>query len=414
MHVQIARALTLVIGVLLASQALAQDDSFSNRRDRDSISGRRDRDSFASLRDQIIRPEPPSNYYAQPGSDDHYFNVADEIQTPAPVEQNGPAGTCASCNASANAASGCNACDECSNFCAACQDCPRAGLVLFSGIDSWRGIGDRGTTANNVGNNNGGSSGFNYATRLGGFSEMTGIGLQAGGSFGVYDWDGRAANAGTLNTTQLQQQTFFTTGLFKKANEESSWSFGVVHDWMFNQNWGAYAVNPTLGQWRGQLAYATDAWNEFGAWGTLRDKGDTNLDANRNPVFTRSINQINAFWHHKYEFGGDSWVWFGLPQDSRLNGNLGGNLGDFLVGGSVIAPLTDYLALYGNMQYMHPSATPGAVADSESSWYVAFGLQYYIGGNARTSTVAGNCWLPLLPVANNGNFLVDSVRTLIQ
>ena len=131
------------------------------------------------------------------------------------------------------------------------------------------------------------------------------------------------------------------------------------------------------------------------------------------PDARRSINQANLFWHHKYDFGGDSWFWVGLPQDSRLNPFLGGNLGDFLVGGSVIAPLSDYLALYGNFQYMHPSASPGATADSESAWYIAFGLQYYVGGTARSSTIAGNCWLPLLPVANNGNFLVDTFRQFI-
>ena len=76
----------------------------------------------------------------------------------------------------------------------------------------------------------------------------------------------------------------------------------------------------------------------------------------------------------------------------------------------MIAPLSDVISLYANMQYMHPSSAPGNAAYGEAGWYVAFGLQYYIGGHARTDTVAGNCWLPYLPLANNGNFLVDSVR----
>src|SRR5262245_58125648 len=32
----------------------------------------------------------------------------------------------------------CESC--CEKFCAACEDCPTHGLVLFAGIDSWRGI----------------------------------------------------------------------------------------------------------------------------------------------------------------------------------------------------------------------------------------------------------------------------------
>jgi hypothetical protein len=200
--------------------------------------------------------------------------------------------------------------------------------------------------------------------------------------------------------------------LFKKANERSNWSYGVVYDFMQNQAWGAFAVNPIMTQWRGQIAYATSAVNEFGVWGTYRDRGDTKLDSLGNPVQVRAINQVNLFWHHKWAFGADSWFWGGFPNATRLNPIAGGSLGDFLVGGSVIAPLNDSISLYANMQYMHPSAAPGSIGSGEASWYVAFGLQYYIGGTARTPTVAGNCWLPYLPVANNGNFLVDAVRSL--
>src|SRR3954470_11703199 len=104
MLVRFTRALAMVIGVLWASQALAQEDSLSSRRDRDSISSRRDRDSFASLRDQIIRPEPPSSYYAQSAADDRYFNIADEVQVqPSPPNERPgdttalPTATCATC-----------------------------------------------------------------------------------------------------------------------------------------------------------------------------------------------------------------------------------------------------------------------------------------------------------------------------
>src|SRR5262249_27639485 len=152
---------------------------------------------------------------------------------------------------------------------------------------SFRGIGDRGTTANNVGNNNGGSSGINWGTRLGGFTELTGISGQIGGSYGFDDWNRRARNIRTPKTNDLQEQAFITAGLFKRANEHSNFSYGVVHDWMLNQLWGAYAINPTIGQWRAQIGYATSAWNEFGAWGTLRDMGDSNRDANGNTIYTR-------------------------------------------------------------------------------------------------------------------------------
>ena len=178
---------------------------------------------------------------------------------------------------------------------------------------------------------------------------------------------------------------------------------------MINQAFGSQAVNPTLGPMarsRSPLPPAPGTNSVPGARSAIKV---TRASRSTGGLFsTRSINQVDLFWHHKYDFGGDSWLWVGLPQDSRLNSNLGGNLGDFLVGGSVLAPLSDYVSLYGNLQYMHPSAAPGNVSQGEASWYVAFGLQFYLNGAAYSQTVAGNCWVPLMPVANNGNFLVDS------
>ncbi len=285
------------------------------------------------------------------------------------------------------------------------------GLQLFADLDSWHGVGDRGHYWGGPTSNDGGSFGFNYASRLGGISDATGIQFQIGGSYGVYDWNGRPLYWPTLDPYSAQQQTFVTLGFFKRVDEHSNWSYGFVHDWMFNQAFGAYAVNPTLGQWRGQLAFASSPWNEWGVWATLRDKGAANLDWTGTAVHTRAVNQANFFWHHKWRPGGaDSWLWIGVPDAARLSPYAGGSLGNLLLGGSIVAPISQSWSLYSNMQYMHPSAGVGPLAANESSWYLAFGLQFTFGGAARSATVAGKNWLPLMPVANNGNFLVDSAR----
>ena len=39
------------------------------------------------------------------------------------------------------------------------------------------------------------------------------------------------------------------------------------------------------------------------------------------------------------------------------------------------------------------------------------GISFYPSGNARTRTVAGQSWMPYLPVANNGSFMVDTNQT---
>ncbi len=54
-------------------------------------------------------------------------------------------------------------------------------------------------------------------------------------------------------------------------------SFGIVYDWMFNDNWGIFGTNPTLGQWRGQVEWAFNDQNSVGAGGCLRDQTATTV-----------------------------------------------------------------------------------------------------------------------------------------
>ena len=318
----------------------------------------------------------------------------------APASGPSCTGSCNSCG-SANCG-GCvscdNACGRCGSLCAVCDECPKRGLVLFTGIDSWRGFSD-GSFQNNTGT----STGLNYGTRLGRFSELTGIGFQAGGSLGVYDWSGRQSSRHDTNAAQTQG--FLTYGLFRKANENSNWSAGLVNDWMFNDNFSVYAQNPTLSQWRGQISYAMSARNELGVWATRRGRGDTRTDF-AGPVSYRAIDQMNLFWHHKFDQGADSWLWVGRPDPHRLSGP--GSLGDFIIGGNVNIPVSERFAVYTNLAYMHPSAKPGPAAAREDAFSISVGIAFYPGWNARSRTVAGQCWMPLMPVANNGNFFVDS------
>jgi hypothetical protein len=67
--------------------------------------------------------------------------------------------------------------------------------------------------------------------------------------------------------------------------------------------------------------------------------------------------------------------------------------------------------LYAQVTYMHPSSSPGPAGAQEEAWAFLVGLSFFPGRNARTQTVAGQCWMPLVPVSNNGYFLVDTNRT---
>ena len=70
----------------------------------------------------------------------------------------------------------------------------------------------------------------------------------------------------------------------------------------------------------------------------------------------------------------------------------------------------DRVAIYTLLTYMHPSAAAGPGA-AEDAWNFTVGLAFYPARNARSNTVAGQCWMPQMSVANNGYFLTHTNRT---
>jgi hypothetical protein len=138
------------------------------------------------------------------------------------------------------------------------------GIQVSVDYDAFRGVPDGSWE------NNGLRTGFNYATRLGSFSDATGIGMQIGGSVGVYDWAGTEYRL--QNTNRAETQGFLTYGLYRKPIEGSRLVAGVVQDWSFNDTYGVYGQSPTMSQLRAQLGYAVSASNEFGVMGTDHPK----------------------------------------------------------------------------------------------------------------------------------------------
>jgi hypothetical protein len=281
----------------------------------------------------------------------------------------------------------------------ASDECPDWGLMTFLGYDAFRGVSQGGWATF------GGHVGFNLGTRLGHFSEWSGIGAQVGGSFGVFSWAGTDYQMAHHNEAELQG--FVTYGLFRKPTQCSHWNAGVVQDWMFNRNFSVFAENPSLSQLRGQVGYATSACNEIGVWGTVRVFDDTRTIDGFGWTTWRPINQISTYWHHKWHCGGpDTWLSIGIPEQSRLSG--GGSLGDWLVSATTVYPFSDRVAPYTNVMYMHQSASAGDAGAQEDAWNLTIGIAFYPGRNARSTNVSGQRWMPLFPVANNGSFLVDA------
>jgi hypothetical protein len=273
-------------------------------------------------------------------------------------------------------------------------------MVAFAGVDAFKGISD-----GSLSSNFGGVFGLNASTPI---LPDYGLGWQSGVSFGGYDLDGHA-----FELEETQQQIFLTMGVFRKARDDQRISFGIVYDWMFNNNWGVYTNNPTIGQWRGQIDFALGNENAVGLWGCLRDRNAAQpVNNNAIVVQDRAVNQVNLFWHHKFvESGADSWLWFGVPGRGRLDANQGGSFLDWTAGVSLQVPLSDRLAFYANGSYMHPSAAAGWDASIECGWDVGMGVVWYCGRNALRRSIKGGCWLPYMPLGSNTNFLVEQNPT---
>ncbi len=198
--------------------------------------------------------------------------------------------------------SACNPCDKacccsegsCESCCPGtlleCDECSRWSVIGIGGFDAFKGISERDWPSNF-----GAVLGFNSAVML---AQDYNFGWQFGMTYGVYDFDGRDSGN---DVSHSQQQTFVTTGFYHKADDCRRLSYGIVYDWMYNQEWGLYGTSPTLGQWRGQIEYALNCQNGLGMWGCIGDLYSNDLFQRQVPVLrTRPISQASVFWHHKF------------------------------------------------------------------------------------------------------------------
>jgi hypothetical protein len=274
-------------------------------------------------------------------------------------------------------------------------------MAGFAVVDSWRGLPD-----GHFQNNNGFKKGANVGGLLPGLADW-GIGAQLGASYGLYHTTGRASATDAVG--EFQQQTFVTAGLFRRATDDVPLAAGIVYDAMINDSYGVYAQSPYLSQIRMQLGYMVCESDELGFWMTQHGPGTTHYPDGIATSW-RAISQYNMFWHHNYKStSADVWMWIGLPNHHRLDGD--GSLGQLIFGSSGSVPLSAHTVLYASTSYMMPSSHPSVAGSIEDTFYVGFGLAHFIGPKARHKNVAGNPNDPYLTVADNANFFVDTTRT---
>lgn len=259
---------------------------------------------------------------------------------------------------------------------------------LSLGLDSFRSLPE-----GSFGGNMGAIGSLNIAYALP-FQDQ-GVGVQGGGSFGLYTWDGR----GSTDSKALQLQGFATVGLFRMTPDDSGFNAGACYDWNIERKYGVFGLSPTMAQVRGQLGYLCRGGNEFGFLGSFATKTAHKHFGALSLKF-KAISQVNAFWRHIFRNKAEAMVWAGTPYEKGLMFSSG-RAGTYIVGASFKAPLTRSLSMNGHGVYM--GARSGS-ADTESKNYganVSFALTYSFGASKAGAR-------PYLLLANNSNFLVDT------
>lgn len=282
-----------------------------------------------------------------------------------------------------------------------------AGTYVFSGVDTYKSIGDRLTNINGGTGSLTGSLGAVVGFNSGFTLTESNFGIQGGASFGAYDFKGRIRLV--PDSTTPETHAYYTAGVYKRGDMSDGGgsladrlSAGVVVDVFRAKRWGINANDIHLSQIRGTVGFALNKSTEIGVWGTYSLNTDmaavTVAGAPGVRREIRAMNQANVYVKHNFDFGGDITAYVGMFDNASI--------GNWQVGMTGRVPLDTNWAAYGGANYVLPNSATGPTGSGEEQFSLSLGLAYHFGANAASSSVTGNRQLPLLDVASSRTFLI--------
>lgn len=257
---------------------------------------------------------------------------------------------------------------------------------LFAGIEASREPQDLGVNAN---------FGANLSANLGvPLLPSLGVGAQIGTGVNLSHAGVKVLRV--IEGTTDRQQWFNTMGVFQRSGP---WHWGAV----FDLEVSSYYNHFTTGQVRGEVgAQVTDA-DEIGLWGAGSVFGDSGRVLNTN-IDVDPMSQLSVYWRRRWETQAETRVWIGLAEPHGTDIILlpdRHNSGVVMTFGlEVFVPLNDYLAIFGQGNFITPSDTGTLDA--------YLGVAFYPGGGARRASC--NPFAPVLAVANNPTMSLDLHR----
>lgn len=220
---------------------------------------------------------------------------------------------------------------------------------------------------------------------------------QLSGSYGIYDWAGRAF-APFSNSQAVQQQGLITLAASRQVSCYGL-NIGVAYDWMLNKRLGLFAVDPAFDQIRGQIGYLIRGGNEIGIWAAYGIH-TSHEKSQQIPLEFRGISQVNLFWCHYFKNKGYGMLWAGTPYRRGLMYESG-RPGNFIFGVQFSVPLTHHLSVEGHGSYMVPRGSSGLTPAKNYASNISIGLTYAFGKRRIQQS-------PYMTLANNSNFFVDT------
>lgn len=203
--------------------------------------------------------------------------------------------------------------------------------------------------------------------------------------------------SGASFTNAERSQIFLTAGIYRRVDWGLQW--GAVFDYLHDEWDATFDVS----QIRGEISWVYPCNSEIGFMTAVSARDvDVNLPT-IGPTTLETTDIFAFFYRHQFEerFGGG---------EGRVFGGISGQ-SDAIVGGDVLMPISDRLAISGEFTYLIPdegTVAGGGVGSGNfgESWNVAVGLVWYPG---RCKSQCGNRYnRPLFDVANNGSMLLNN------
>jgi hypothetical protein len=252
-------------------------------------------------------------------------------------------------------------------------------VVVFGGVQGFKGPYDRERDSGNFGFN----EGFNIGAKV----PYCALGYQ----FGYRAAQSQLNGDKDTGITNSFNQSFVTAGLFHRAKE--GLQFGVVWDALVDER----TQTENFHQLRSELSVIGCGCHEFGFDATVGLNQHGFDDGNGGQDIFQASDQYVLFYRLHGCNGGEGRIYAGVNNDS-----------DGILGADTLIPIGGCFSFQSGFTYLIPSEKNGTAGATHEAWNIGLGLVWHWDGQARKCYE--NCYRPLFNVADNGLLIVDQQK----